>query len=429
MEPTENKSISAKLISEQEKKEAPKVEAKVPPKPLLINEDLDFVSDSKAALLAKSTPLLTISMYSFGIFIAIFLLWASFFKIDESVTCMGKVVPYSQVQVIQNLEGGIVSKIFVKEGDIVQKNQILAQLDDTYFDSQYDEGYAKYLAEEATMARLQAEIHNQDKINFPEEVQKDPALTRREIDLFISRRKSLDENLSNLRASYKYAMEEIKITEPLVDQKVVSRIELLRLYRDAAEIKIKIDSYANEFREKDFDELTKTRENIAVLQADLTGLKDKKVRTSIYSPVYGIVKQIYLTTIGGVLKPGMPIMDIVPLNDKLIIEARVLPGDIGFIKVGQKGTVKITAYDYSIYGSLDGTVTHVSADTSTDEKGISYYEVDLETTKNYLGSKVGNFQIIPGMTASVDILTGKRTLMHYLLKPILRAKEKALRER
>jgi adhesin transport system membrane fusion protein len=190
-----------------------------------------------------------------------------------------------------------------------------------------------------------------------------------------------------------------------------------------------MDSYKDNFYESAFSELNQYKAEASVLAENLAALKDRMQRTTITSPVDGIIKQIYFNTIGGVIEPAKPIMEVVPLNDKLIIEAHILPKDIAFIKAGQDAKVKITAYDYSIYGGLDATVTHVSADTSMDPRGNPYYEVDLTTDKNYFGSKKGSLPIMVGMTAQVDIITGKKPVLNYLLKPFLKAKEKAMRER
>jgi membrane fusion protein, adhesin transport system len=397
---------------------------------LLSNEDGDFISDSKAALLTRSAPLIGTSLYLFAGFIVLIIIWLSISQIDEVTSGMGKVVPFSQVQIIQNLEGGILKQILVKEGDVVKQGQILVKLDDTYFASSYREKYAQYLTLQTTAARLMAEEKNADTINFPPEVVTNSTLVSQETALFTSRQKSLKENVANLKRSYKLAIDELNITEPLVAHKVISRIELLRLQRDIVSIKTRLDAYENDYQQQVLTDLTKTQANIAALQEDLTALKDRMERTTMRSPVNGIIKQIYLTTVGGILRPAVPIMEVVPINDNLIIEARISPTDIGFIKIGQKAQIKITAYDYSIYGSLDAVVTNISADTTVDEaRSISYYEVDLKTDKNYLNSKDGPLKIAPGMLASVDILTGKKTLMTYLLKPIFRAQGKALRER
>ena len=392
-------------------------------------DDIDFVEDSKAALVAKNAPLMTATLLIIGLLFLVGIIWATFSNLDEISQGVGKVVPFSQIQIIQNLEGGVLSNMHVKEGQIVQKGQILAQLDDTVFASQYRESYAKWVSLQATIARLVAQTEKKTSINFPPEVLKDQELVKHETDLFNSQLESVKEGLENLRHTYELAEEELNIVSPLVARGAISKVEVLRLQRELLSIKTRIDSYDNQVREQYFTDLNKAQENSNILAEGLTGLKDRMKRTTLFSPVYGVVKNIYLNTIGGVLKSGVPLMEVVPLNDQLIIEARVRPADIGFITIGQKAKVKITAYDYSVYGDLTGVVTNIGADTIMDERGNSYYEVTVKTDKNYLGKKNGKFPIIPGMTAIVDIITGKKSIMTYVLKPIIRAKEEAMRER
>ncbi len=395
----------------------------------LAREDVDFVGDSKAAMLAKSTPLSKVLLFLIIFVLIVGLVWAAFSNLDELVRGIGKVVPASHVQNIQNLEGGILSKILVKEGDSVKKGQILLKLDNTRFLSQYSEVYSQYISKLACVLRLDAEINNKKTITFPPEVLKNQKLIHRQNHLFASRKKAFKNTIDNLKNSYNLFQKEIKIVEPLVKKGVMSRVELLRLKRDAASFKTRLDSYKDAYYEKILTHLVEERADVERYIESLKALKDREQRTVIRSPVNGIVKQIYVNTLGGVVKPAVLIMEIVPLKDQLIIESRIRPEDIGFIKIGQKATIKITAYDYSVYGGLKAVVTNISADTSIDATGRSFYEVTLRTDKNYLGEKKGNFPIIPGMVASVDIMTGEKSVLTYILKPILRAKEKSLRER
>lgn len=380
-------------------------------------------------MLATTTPYAKWTLYSIALFIVVALNWLVFTNVDEVTRGMGKIVPYSQVQIIQNLEGGILEKIFVREGDIVKKQQVVAKLNDMLFVSQYQQSYAKYLTLLARIARLEAETTNKPVIAFPAEVLGETKLIAQEQNLFKSKVDLLRNSIQNLQENYRLAKQELEITEPLVKQGVISQVELLRLQRQISEIQTRIDSFKDNFYESELAQLNEDRDDARVLTESLAALKDRMERTLVRSKVDGIVKQIYVNTVGGVIKPGEPIMEIVPMNDKLVVEAMLRPSDIAFVHVGQKALVKITAYDYSIYGGLNAKVTNISADTSSDQKGNSFYEVQLETDKNYLGSKRGSLPIITGMTVMVDIITGKRSVMHYILKPILRAKEKALRER
>jgi adhesin transport system membrane fusion protein len=395
----------------------------------LRQEDVDFIRDSKAALLARSTPLANVALYILVIFLLAGLIWARVAKLDEVTRGIGKIVPASQVQVIQNLEGGILSNIYVKEGDTVEKGQMLAQLDDTLFAAQYKQGYAKYITLLASIARLEAETQHKSQITFPSEVQNEPKLISQETKLFNSKMRLLNNTMKNFQHSYKLAIRQLNITKPLVKQGVMSKIDLIHIQKEVSSIKTRMDSYKDDFYETEMTELNGKKAEASILAENLAALKDRMRRTTIKSPVTGIVKQIYTNTLGGVIKPAEPIMEVVPLNDNLVVEAHVQPKDIAFIKIGQDAKVKVTAYDYAIYGGLEGKVTHVSADTSMDPRGNSFYEVTIKTDKNYFGSKVGSLPIMPGMTAQVDIITGKKPVMYYLLKPLLRAKEKAMRER
>lgn len=395
----------------------------------LQQQDVDFINDSKAAMLSKTTPFANTLLYLLILFVIVMLVWAKIGQLDEVTRGMATVVPSSQIQIIQNLEGGIVTKILVKKGETVTKGQALAQLDKTQFSAQYREAHTKYITLLADIARLEAETQKQKQITFPAAVKQSPALVKYETALFDSKQENLKNTLQNLQGSYNLAQQELAILEPLAKKGVISQVELLRIKREVGALKTKIDTYEDEFYQTSLTELNQNKHQAAILAETLAALKDRMHRTTLYAPVTGIIKQIYANTVGGVIKSGHPIMEIVPLNDQLIVETKIKPSDIAFIKVGQKAKVKITAYDYAIYGGLDATVNHISADTTLDKSGKPFYEVDLITAKNYLGSKPGSFPIIPGMTASVDILTGKKPMLTYLLKPLFRAKEKAMRER
>lgn len=349
------------------------------------------------------------------------LVWAYFAEIDEVTTGTGKVIPSRKVQVIQNLEGGIVEKILVREGERVKKGQILMVLEDIRFASEFEANRKKRLHLQAKIARLEAEVNNKD-FSVPNALQKAiPKVVKNEKSLFESRKNEL----SQMQNRLKLLQREIDMTKPLVKSGAVSEVELLRLQQAKSELVGKISS----FRSDTLKELNNANDELNKLQEEAKTLQDRLSRTDLRSPVNGIVKQVHIATVGGVIKAGMPLIEIVPLEDTLRVEVQIRPSDIGFIHIGQKAIVKITAYDYSIYGGLEGKVEHISADTSTDEEGRSYYEVWVRTEKSYLGTKKNPLQIIPGMQVSVSILTGKKSVLNYLLKPVLKAKEKALRER
>ncbi|AMP89831.1 HlyD family type I secretion periplasmic adaptor subunit [Legionella pneumophila] len=359
------------------------------------------------------------------LFFIVAIVWANYAILDEVTTGQGKVIPSSEVQVIQNLEGGIIQNIFVKEGQIVKKDQILMQIDNTRFMSSYAEAEKKIDALEIEIIRLNAEITNTKPV-FPEKFTKTyPHLVQDQLSLYESRMRELNQ----LEKSLELAQKELNLTRPLLKGGSVSEVEVIRLERTVSEIKGNIEK----FKSEELDRLNKARSELFALIEANKADKDRLTRTTVRSPVYGIVKQIKMKTIGGVVQPGNDLLEIVPLDDTLLIEAKIRPSDIGFIHPGQKAMVKITAYDFSIYGGLDGVVEHISADTiideQTDKKEESYYIVKVRTEKNYLGTEKNPLPIIPGMQATVDILTGQKSVLQYLLKPIIKAKQSALRER
>ncbi|HAT8637723.1 TPA: HlyD family type I secretion periplasmic adaptor subunit [Legionella pneumophila] len=359
------------------------------------------------------------------LFFIVAIIWANYAILDEVTTGQGKVIPSSEVQVIQNLEGGIIQNIFVKEGQIVKKDQILMQIDNTRFMASYAEAEKKIDALEIEIIRLNAEISDTKPV-FPDKFIKTyPHLVQDQLSLYESRMRELNQ----LKKSLELTQKELDLTRPLLKGGSVSEVEVIRLERSVSEIKGNIEK----FKSEELDKLNKARTELFALVEANKADKDRLTRTTVRSPVYGIVKQIKTTTIGGVVQPGSDLLEIVPLDDTLLIEAKIRPSDIGFIHPGQKAMVKITAYDFSIYGGLEGVVEHISADTiideKTDKKEESYYIVKVRTEKNYLGTEKKPLPIIPGMQATVDILTGQKSVLQYLLKPILKAKQSALRER
>lgn len=360
------------------------------------------------------------------IFVVIAITWSYFAIIDEVTVAQGQVVPSKQIQLIQNLEGGIIKEILVEKGKIVEKGQILAYLDNTQFSSDVNAKKQKADALQIRVIRLTAEANNKPFV-IPDALRKtDPDLATSELSLYQTR----INQLKALQRRRDLIVKEINMTEPLIKEGAVSKVEVLRLQQGLDDINGQILA----FQSTALDELNKSKAELSALQQDSLGMQDRLARTTIKSPVKGIINQIYINTIGGIIKPGENILDIVPLDDTLLIEAKVRPSDIGFIHPGDNATVKISAYDFSIYGGLDGKVEHISADTlkeeKTDKKEENYYEIWVRTNQNYIKSPEGKLlYIIPGMTASVDILTGHKTVLDYILKPIIKAKQTALRER
>jgi len=399
-------------------------------------QDQSFLDESKKAFLLESPKWSNVLLYGIIAFLIVGIIWAKFAILDEVTSGQGKVIPSSQIQVIQNLEGGILSEIFVREGDTVEKGQVLVRIDDTRFASRYREGRAKYLSLLASTARLKAEESGKTSVDYPEVVKQEaPHLIGIENDLFNQHREQLLSNLSTLTQSYKLAQEELDITKPLVEEGLMSQLELIRLQRDVNEIKGKIEQAKEEFESVAHGEYNKQQSELSQLTEALLAMEDRMVRTTVRSPVKGTVKKVNIATIGGVIQPGMDIMEIVPLEDTLLIEAKIRPKDIAFIHPGQKAIVKFTAYDYSIYGGLDGVVEYISADTIEEEdkqampQDESFYKILVRTNTNHLGTDTKPLPIIPGMVCTVDILTGKKSVLDYILKPIFKARQSALRER
>ncbi|MDD2915841.1 MAG: HlyD family type I secretion periplasmic adaptor subunit [Gallionella sp.] len=429
---------------------------------------LDFAAEADYAIL-KQEPVRARALLRALVWIAIiFLVWASFAKVDEVTRGEGKVIPYSQIQVLQSMDGGIVSELLVHEGDVVQKDQVLVRIDQTRFLSSVKESRAQYLSLLAKAARLRA-IAEGSPFAPPEEVVKeDPKTAEEERRLYEARQAELDGTVSmskqqliqrqqefeELKAkkeqasrAYELTYKELVATKPLAAAGAVSDVEILRLERDVArfrgeremasaqisrvsaavaEFTRKVQEVEIAFRNEARKELNETLGKLNSLTEGSVGLSDKVARSILRSPVKGIVKRMMVNTVGGVVQPGKDVIEIVPLEDNLLVEARVQPKDIAFLRPGLKATVKVSAYDFVIYGGLEGTLETIGADTVMDEKGNAFYTVKVKTSKSSLGR---NMPIMPGMVVEVDILTGEKSVLSYFLKPVLRAKGRALSER
>ncbi|WP_318364495.1 HlyD family efflux transporter periplasmic adaptor subunit [Enterobacter sp.] len=359
-----------------------------------------------------------------------FVVWAWWAVLDEVTVGTGKITPSSHAQVIDSLDGGIVSGLLVKEGDIVERGQLLARLDPTRFQSNYGEAASRVRTLRASSERLRSELTG-EPLRFSAESMREPDLVARERQLYESRRRNLNETVANLQKTYQLVMSELRLTQPLVAKGAASQVEVIRLQRQAAELQGKIDDARNQFAVRAREEQVKNNADLDAQIQVMSGKADQVDRASLFSPVRGIVKDIQVTTVGGVLQPGGKLMEIVPLEDQLLVETRINPRDIAYIRPGLPATVKVTAYDSSIYGDLSGKVEVVSPDTLQDEvkRDQFYYRVYVRTSKAELHNKSGNsFPILPGMVANVEIKTGQKTVMDYLIKPLNKVNE-ALRER
>ncbi|PBI78193.1 secretion protein HlyD [Rahnella victoriana] len=378
----------------------------------------------------KALPRSTILVWALSLMLLCFFLWANFYTLDEVTTGTGKVIPSSHEQIVQSLEGGIVHSIDVQEGEVVERGQRLAQLDRTKTESGVQESVARLHAALATAARLTAQINN-TPLTFPAELDDEPELVKSETELYNSSHTSLEKQLSGLKQGVTLIRRELAMTTPLVKQGAASDVEVLRLQRQINEMESKATDLETQYNVRAGEELAKANAEIEAQRSVILGRKDSLNRLEFFSPVKGIVKSIDVNTVGGVIPPNGKLMTLVPMDDQMLVEAQISPRDVAFIHPGQKAKVKITAYDYSIYGSFDGEVTTISPDTLQDEvrRDVYYYRVNIKTHANYLENKHHEkFYIFPGMIATVDIKTGNKSILDYLLKPLNKMNE-ALRER
>ncbi|MFJ3052930.1 HlyD family type I secretion periplasmic adaptor subunit [Pseudomonas nitroreducens] len=399
----------------------------------LRENDIAYVADLQAALISQKTTASTILLMLIGVIFCGTLVWAYFARVEEITRGEGKVIPSSREQVIQSLEGGILEQMNVREGDVVEAGQVLLKIDPTRAGASFRETESKVLALKGQLARLRAEAYGQ-KLSFPADVQAVPSIVDSETEAFNARRQMLDEGLSGLQKSLSLAEGELSVSEKLAKKGLISDVEILRMRRSANELRIQMSERRNKYRSDANADLTRTESELAQSVENLAGREDVMKRTTITAPMKGIVKNVRVNTIGGVIRQGDDIMEIVPLEDQLLVEAKILPADVAFLRPGLPATVKISAYDYAIYGGLKGKVELISPDTIKDEEKSrqgrpdTYYRVLIRTDEAELVKGEKHFPIIPGMTATADIRTGEKTILDYLLKPALKARE-AFRER
>jgi multidrug efflux pump subunit AcrA (membrane-fusion protein) len=397
-------------------------------------EDIAFVQDLRAAMLVQKTPGSLLVLYLIATLLVVAVVWAHFAKVEEITQGEGRVIPASREQVIQSLEGGILEALLVREGDVVEKGQILLEIDEKRAGAAYREGLSKVLALKGAITRLRAEAY-QKPLDFPPDVKAVPSIVRDETDAFNARRQSLNESVQALQRSLELAQKEIEMSEPLSKRGLMSEVEILRMKRQANEFRLQIAERQNKFRAEANSELTRLEGELAQAKENVGGREDVMRRTTVRAPVRGTVKNIRITTIGGVIQQGADIMEIVPLEDQLLVEAKIKPSDVAFLRPGLPATVKISAYDYAIYGGLKGTVEYVSPDTLKDDEksragrpDATYYRLVVRTDRAALAAGGKEYPIIPGMIATAEVRTGEKTILGYLLKPVLKARE-AFRER
>jgi adhesin transport system membrane fusion protein len=442
-------------------------------KPVEYSEtDYSFMNSLSAAVL-EQTPSRVSRVLKVWLFtIVAFIVWASFAEIDEITRGDGDVIPYGQNQIIQNLEGGIVESILVNEGDMVKAGQVLLKISNVQSTSKSRTNQMKYYELEAKRLRLYAEAHqkpfqepkdvkdaefknqirlaknlyNSDKLEF---MAKDKSFVN-QINQKKQAYKEAKARVRSLRKSLEFVTEEIQMTAPMVREGVKSKVDFLKLKREANDIENDIEaaqlslprlaSAIKEFENKRKEakqlfinkakkELNETVAEIARLKTQQIAFSDQVSRTMVKSPVDGIVQKLFVHTVGGVVKPGADLIEIVPINKKLYLEVKIKPSDIAFLHPGAEAKVKVSAYDYAIHGGLKGKIVNISPDTITDKNDNTFYLIHIVTDKNYLGTEEHPLRIIPGMTVSVDIVTGKKTVMQYILKPILKSKQYVFSER
>ncbi|RFD32549.1 secretion protein HlyD [Pseudomonas sp. GL93] len=381
-------------------------------------------------LTEKALPSASKLVWSIALALIAFTAWAAYFKLDEVSTGTGKVIASSKEQVVKSLEGGVLAGLNIQEGDIVEKGQVLAQLDPTRIESAVEESASRSRAAQATSARLMAEV-NGTALEFPKEVLEEPGLVAAETALYQSRRESLKKTLSGLDEAMQLIRSELQLTTPLVARGAASAVEVLRLKRQLNELQNKYTDIRTQYLVKAREELAKANAEVEAQQSVTRGRNDSLTRLTFTSPVRGVIKDIEVNTIGGVIPPNGQLMRIVPLDERLQVETRIAPRDIAYIHPGQAATVKISAYDYSIYGGLPGKVALISPDTLQDDvhRDVYYYRVYIITDSDSLTNKSNEkLPIVPGMIATVDIHTGEKTILSYLIKPFNKGRE-ALRER
>lgn len=380
----------------------------------------------------------TALVWATGITLLAAVLWAGFFELEEITRAQGKVIPTSREQVIQSLDAGVLSELLVREGNTVDKDQVLLRIDDTRSGAVYREAQEKYHALLATAARLRAEASHIDTPRFPPELQAESNLVAQETQAFRARRRALDESLKALDVSIAAVTRELALTEPLVQQGVMSEVELLRLRRQQSDLMGQRAERLNRYITDANNELVRVNSELSQTKENASAREDAFRRTTLRAPMKGVVKNVQVTTVGGVIQAGQPILEIVPTEDEMLVEAYVKPADVAFLKIGQAAVVKLTAYDFNKYGGLDGVVEHLSPDTLRDERQRRPgTPVELEEGLYRILVRIKNAHEVrhglkleptPGMTAMVDIRTGQKTVLEYLFRPLQNV-SMALRER
>lgn len=434
-------------------------------------DELDFLNSRSAAVLEQTALRSRMFLWILILTVVVGIFWMDRTKIDEVVKGSGTIVPSGRIKSIQNLEGGIVKEMMVKEGDSVKKGQPLLKIEDIFFSSSHEKNRLKYNELFAKLIRLKAEAFSKPFI-IPENMSKDLSeLVEKEHNLYESNLRQLNKNLGVVRAqitqhheklaelkeSFKELTEEMELVQkqidinaPLAERKIVSEVDFLKLKQEKNNVqqeltKIRhavetmkavileaentLDGTRLAFENRAKEELNSINAELRRIKESQLALKDKVQRTLVRSPVNGVVKNMYVNTIGGVVQPGREIMDILPTGETLLVEVRIHPKDIAFIYPDQRAVIKVTAYDFSVFGGLNGKIVRISPDSTTEANGQTYYNVWIETNRNYLGTKDSPMKLIPGMVVYSDIVTGKKSILDYILGPLFKTTENAFKER
>jgi adhesin transport system membrane fusion protein len=396
--------------------------------------DEQFLTGVKQASLTETTPRALWALYLLCLIVVAALVWAALARVDVITRAQGKVVPDGREQVIASLEGGILRSLPVHEGDLVEADAELAQLDPTRFAAQQNEGQARQLALLGTAARFAAEASGQ-ALHFPAELRQAGSIVAAETEAFQARRRGLDEAIAMTRQNMALIERELATARQMSASGLMSEVEVMRLDRQRNDLLLQVQERSNRFRQDAATELIRVRTELAQLGEQQVAKSDALQRTTLKSPVRGIVKNIRIGTIGGVVGAGAPIMEIVPLGPRVLIEARIAPADIGFVHVGLPVTVKLSAYDFYNYGGLEGTIEYLSPDALGEDKvggaqDTTYYRARIRTDVSHLRAPAGQppLLVLPGMTAAIEVRTGERSVLDFLISPVLKGHE-AFRER
>lgn len=396
-----------------------------------VQAEVDLLDDIYASTLKEQHPLLRRSLYMVALVLGVFIFWAAWADLEEVTTGSGKVVPTSREQVVQSAEAGVIAEFLVAEGDAVEADQPLLRIEDVRQGASVLEGRSKVDALEAAAVRLRAEAQGSTPAFTPDLRKRAAQAVRNESETFEARRRNLQDSLAAQQQALKLATDELRITEPMAASGYVSDVEVLRIKRNLAEAKGRLNELTGKFRADAATELARVESELAAQRAGMSPREDAFRRTVLRAPKRGVVKNIRVTTIGGVVQAGQDLLEIVPVDDSLLVETRIRPSDIAFLRPGMTAVVKITAYDSSVYGWLTAKLVQISPDTLRDEvrREETYYRALVRTDSSALQTPDGKrLPIIPGMVAQVDIRTGQKSVLSYLFKPVLRARE-ALRER